>query len=108
MPGRRSAPQSRQRRQFVYTIGYRILQISEVTKEADLKGCCRPCARRCPESEDLMRTAVRPTCARSFRAPPFEISIQIREKRMSPRRALRRSLLPLSPKRTQVRLKSLL
>ena len=38
----------------------------------------------------------------------FEISIQIREKRLSPRRAPRRSLLPLSPKRTQVRLKSLL
>src|SRR5271165_988867 len=37
-----------------------------------------------------------------------EISIQIREKRLSPRRAPRRSLLPLSPKRTQVRLKSLL
>jgi len=32
----------------------------------------------------------------------------IREKRLSPRRAPRRSLLPLSPKRTQVRLKSLL
>src|ERR1700694_4142132 len=31
-----------------------------------------------------------------------------REKRLSPRRAPRRSLLPLSPKRTQVRLKSLL
>src|SRR5271165_1751342 len=38
----------------------------------------------------------------------FEISIQIREKRLSPRRAPGRSLLPLSPKRTQVRLKSLL
>src|SRR5271166_2847982 len=38
----------------------------------------------------------------------FGISIQIREKRLSPRRAPRRSLLPLSPKRTQVRLKSLL
>ena len=38
----------------------------------------------------------------------FEISIQIREKRLSPRRAPRRSLLPFSPKRTQVRLKSLL
>src|SRR5208283_6248506 len=38
----------------------------------------------------------------------FEISIQIREKRLSPRRAPKRSLLPLSPKRTQVRLKSLL
>src|SRR5271165_2347259 len=37
-----------------------------------------------------------------------EISIQTREKRLSPRRAPRRSLLPLSPKRTQVRLKSLL
>src|SRR5271165_3597484 len=37
-----------------------------------------------------------------------EISIQIREKRLSPRRAPGRSLLPLSPKRTQVRLKSLL
>src|SRR5271166_453607 len=34
--------------------------------------------------------------------------MQIREKRLSPRRAPRRSLLPLSPKRTQVRLKSLL
>jgi len=33
---------------------------------------------------------------------------KIREKRLSPRRAPRRSLLPLSPKRTQVRLKSLL
>src|SRR5260370_5951528 len=33
---------------------------------------------------------------------------QIREKRLSPRRAPGRSLLPLSPKRTQVRLKSLL
>src|SRR5271165_5301227 len=30
------------------------------------------------------------------------------EKRLSPRRAPKRSLLPLSPKRTQVRLKSLL
>ena len=38
----------------------------------------------------------------------FEISNQIRETRLSPRRAPRRSLLPLSPKRTQVRLKSLL
>ena len=38
----------------------------------------------------------------------FEISIQFREKRLSPRRAPGRSLLPLSPKRTQVRLKSLL
>src|SRR5271165_1325457 len=38
----------------------------------------------------------------------FEISIQIREKRLSPRRAPGRSLLPLSPKRTQVRLKSVL
>src|SRR5271157_4763067 len=37
-----------------------------------------------------------------------EISIQIREKRLSPRRAPRRSLLPLSLKRTRVRLKSLL
>src|SRR5271157_4059798 len=34
--------------------------------------------------------------------------MQIREKGLSPRRAPRRSLLPLSPKRTQVRLKSLL
>src|SRR6202162_6213002 len=33
---------------------------------------------------------------------------KIREKRLSPRRAPRRSLLPLSPKRTQVRLKSIL
>ena len=40
--------------------------------------------------------------------PPVEISIQIREKRLSSRRAQKRSLLPLSPKRTQVRLKSLL
>src|ERR1700722_9617231 len=32
----------------------------------------------------------------------------MREKRLSPRRDPRRSLLPLSPKRTQVRLKSLL
>src|SRR6202023_1119237 len=38
----------------------------------------------------------------------FEISMQIREKILSPRRAPGRSLLPLSPKRTQVRLKSLL
>ena len=38
----------------------------------------------------------------------FEISNQIRETRLSPRQAPRRSLLPLSPKRTQVRLKSLL
>src|SRR5271166_4529843 len=38
----------------------------------------------------------------------FGISIQIREKRLSPRRAPERSLLPISPKRTQVRLKSLL
>ena|SRR5271166_5517023 len=38
----------------------------------------------------------------------FEISIQIKEKGLSPRRAPGRSLLPLSPKRTQVRLKSLL
>ena len=38
----------------------------------------------------------------------FEILIQIRETRLSPRRAPRQSLLPLSPKRTQVRLKSLL
>src|ERR1700693_666722 len=36
------------------------------------------------------------------------MSIQIREKRLSPRRAPGRSLLPLSPKPTQVRLKSLL
>src|SRR5271165_5827534 len=33
----------------------------------------------------------------------FEISIRIREKRLSPRRAPRRSLLPLSPKRTHGR-----
>jgi hypothetical protein len=33
---------------------------------------------------------------------------RLREKRLSPRRAPGRSLLPLSPKRTQVRLKSLL
>src|ERR1700733_6739708 len=32
----------------------------------------------------------------------------MREKRLSPRRVPRRSLLPLSPKRTRVRLKSLL
>src|SRR6202043_1316036 len=38
----------------------------------------------------------------------FEISMQIREKRLSPRPAPGRPLLPLSPKRTQVRLKSLL
>ena len=38
--------------------------------------------------------------------PPLKSPI--REKRLSPRRAPRRSLLPLSPKRTQVRLKSLL
>src|SRR5271165_3114324 len=37
-----------------------------------------------------------------------EISTQIRETRLSPRQAPGRSLLPLSPKRTQVRLKSLL
>jgi len=38
----------------------------------------------------------------------LRFQIQIRETRLSPRRAPRRSLLPLSPKRTQVRLKSLL
>ena len=38
----------------------------------------------------------------------FQKQGKIREKRLSPRRAPRRSLLPLSPKRTQVRLKSLL
>jgi hypothetical protein len=38
----------------------------------------------------------------------LRFSNQIRETRLSPRRAPRRSLLPLSPKRTQVRLKSLL
>jgi hypothetical protein len=39
-----------------------------------------------------------------------ELPLQMisREKRLSPRRAPRRSLLPLSPKRTQGRLKSLL
>src|SRR5271165_3482872 len=37
----------------------------------------------------------------------FSLS-EIRDKRLSPRRAPRRSLLPLSPKRTKVRLKSLL
>src|ERR1700693_4619900 len=45
--------------------------------------------------------------ARGKRHIPIEWK-PIREKRLSPRRALRRSLLPLSPKRTQVRLKSLL
>src|ERR1700675_792408 len=45
--------------------------------------------------------------ARGKRHIPIEWK-PIREKRLSPRRAPRRSLLPLSPKRTQVRLKSLL
>ena len=46
----------------------------------------------------------------------FEVSLyihecllrNIREKSLAPRRAPRRSLLPISPKRTQIRLKSLL
>src|ERR1700693_2129273 len=45
--------------------------------------------------------------ARGKRHIPIEWK-PIREKRLSPRRAPSRSLLPLSPKRTQVRLKSLL
>src|SRR6202140_5627380 len=45
--------------------------------------------------------------ARGKRHIPIEWK-PIREKRLSPRRVPRRSLLPLSPKRTQVRLKSLL
>jgi hypothetical protein len=40
--------------------------------------------------------------------PPRWKSRYIREKRLSPRRAPKRSLLPLSPRRTQVRLKPLL
>jgi hypothetical protein len=46
-----------------------------------------------------------PCNRRCFRASPQS---WLREKRLSPRRTPRRFLLPLSPKRTQVRLKSLL